>query len=302
MFVNPADRDLPSRTVTQDSLLLKEVLQSIDAQSCPTTYNFHMHTNCSDGKLDPAELMLQAVELGLQGMAITDHHSVKGYRLACQWMEDWRWRNPSSWGQKYRKKSKKKGRKPGRSVNSRNGKQISQPFDQQTGRPIVQQLSQVDSQQSRHTRKALPKKAPLKKALPKLWAGIEITSRLADTDVHILGYAFEPDDEAMKPYVKGSAPKGGDRQAHRVIGAIQAAGGIAVLAHPVRYRTDEITLINAAANLGIDGVETYYAYNNPAVWRPSPGKTERVAALALAHNLLSSCGTDTHGKLITRRL
>ncbi len=245
MSINPADWVIPHRTATQDSLLLREVLQSINAQSCPRTYNFHMHTNCSDGKLTPTELMAQAVEIGLSGMAITDHHSVKGYHRACRWMEDWRWHNPSSWSRK---------RKQGAKV------------------------------------------------LPKLWAGIEITSFLADTDVHILGYAFKPTDEGMKPYTQGSAPKGEDRQASRVIQAIQAAGGIAVLAHPVRYRTDEVTLIQAAAQLGIDGVETYYAYDNPKTWRPSPGKTERVQALAHEHSLLSSCGTDTHGKILTKRL
>lgn len=249
MSANPADRALTQavthRTATQDSLLLREVLQSINAQSCPRTYNFHMHTNCSDGKLTPAELMTQAVDIGLSGMAITDHHNVKGYRKARQWMEDWRWHNPCSWSRK---------RKPGT------------------------------------------------KSLPKLWTGIEITSYLADTDVHILGYAFRPGDEGMAPYVQGSAPKGDDREAGRVIRAIQAAGGIAILAHPVRYRTDEITLIRAAADLGIDGVETYYAYDNPKVWRPSPGKTERVQALADEHSLLSSCGTDTHGKVLTKRL
>ncbi|NJM97316.1 MAG: PHP domain-containing protein [Phormidesmis sp. RL_2_1] len=233
------------RTATQDSLLLREVLQSINAQSCPKTYNFHMHTLCSDGKLTPAELMTQAVEIGLHGMAITDHHSVSGYRQARQWMEDWRWHNPSSWGSK---------RKPGQ------------------------------------------------KTLPKLWTGVEVTADLADTDVHILGYAFRLGDEGMAPYLQGGAPKGDERQASRVIQAIQAAGGIAVLAHPVRYRTDEITLIRAAARLGIDGVETYYAYDNPKTWRPSPGKTERVQAIAREHNLLSSCGTDTHGKVLTRRL
>ena len=249
MSANPADRASTSqvtpRTATQDSLLLREVFQSISAQSCPKTYNFHMHTNCSDGKLTPAELMTQAVEIGLFGMAITDHHNVEGYRKACAWMEDWRWHNPSSWSRK---------RKPG------------------------------------------------VKALPKLWTGVEITSYLANTDVHILGYAFNPEDEGIKPYLQGSAPKGDDRQADRVINTIQAAGGIAILAHPVRYRTDETTLIREAVRLGIDGVETYYAYDNPKEWRPSPGKTERVHALAQEHSLLSSCCTDTHGKILTKRL
>ncbi len=251
-----------------------------------------MHTNCSDGKLDPSELMIQAVEIGLQGMAITDHHSVKGYRKACQWMEDWRWHNPSSWGQRQRRKGKiarrqAKGKKEGK----------PESYGQNPGQNNSQTLGEHNSQSTGNFQTNY-----IQKKLPKLWAGIEITSRLAETDVHILGYAFEPAAEVMRPYIQGSAPKGEDRQACRVIGAIQSAGGIAVLAHPVRYRTDEITLIKAAASLGIDGVETYYAYNNPTVWKPSPGKTERVAALAIANNLLSSCGTDTHGKLITRRL
>ncbi|MGB3300400.1 MAG: PHP domain-containing protein [Phormidesmis sp.] len=265
MSANPADRVsthetakiVTHRTATQDSLLLREVLQSINAQSCPKTYNFHMHTNCSDGKLTPAELMVQAVDIGLCGMAITDHHNLKGYREAQQWMEDWRWHNPSSWSRK-------------RSASSKS--------------------------------KASSKAQPRIKTLPKLWTGVEITSSLADTDVHILGYAFRPGDEGMAPYLQGASPRGSDRLAVRVIQAIQAAGGIAVLAHPVRYRTDEVTLIRAAARLGIDGVETYYAYDNPKVWRPSPEKTERVQALAQEHSLLSSCGTDTHGKVLTKRL
>ena len=249
MSASRAERASPQkaarRTATQDSLLLREVLQSISAQSCPKIYNFHMHTHCSDGKLSPSELMTQAVDIGLRGLAITDHHTVKAYRKACEWMEDWRWRNPSSWSAR---------RKPG------------------------------------------------VKTLPKLWTGVEITSSLADTDVHILGYGFRIDDEGMQLYLQGSAPKGVDRQADRVINAIQQAGGIEELAHPVRYRTDETTLIRAAVQRGIDGVETFYSYDNPKVWRPSPDKTERVQALADEYELLSSCGTDTHGRTLTRRL
>ncbi|MEL6470825.1 MAG: PHP domain-containing protein [Cyanobacteria bacterium J06623_4] len=254
MSASPADRastiGVTHRTATQDSLLLQEVLQSISAQSCPKTYNFHIHTHCSDGKLTPAELMTQAVDIGLKGIAITDHHSVKGYYGAREWIEDWRWHNPSRWNRKAK---------------------------------VGKSQSQI-------------------KSLPKLWTGIEITSSLAETDVHILGYAFRPRHESMRPYLQGSAPRGSDRKAHHVIQAIQAAGGIAVLAHPVRYRQDEGTLIRAAVEAGIDGVETYYAYDNPKVWRPSPGKTERVAALAAEYALLSSCGTDTHGKVLTKRL
>ena len=178
MSANPADRDSPSRTATQDSLLLRKVFQSIDAQSCPTTYNFHMHTNCSDGKLDPAELMAQAVEIGLQGMAITDHHSVKGYRKACQWMEDWRWHNPSSWGQRQRRKSKR--RRPNGKHQSRNQK--AESALQQTPVHKVNTYEIGTHKTGTHKTSSQPQRK-----LPKLWTGIEITSRLAETDVHILG-------------------------------------------------------------------------------------------------------------------
>ncbi len=138
--------------------------------------------------------------------------------------------------------------------------------------------------------------------LPRLWCGVEITSSLLDVDVHILGYAFNPNHGAFKHYLQGGAPLGQDRQAALVIKAIQAAGGIAVLAHPVRYRKSPEELIPAAAALGIDGVETYYAYDHPSEWRPTPQKTERVQLLAHAHNLLSTCGTDSHGMTLTRRI
>ncbi|ESA35262.1 metal-dependent php family [Leptolyngbya sp. Heron Island J] len=138
--------------------------------------------------------------------------------------------------------------------------------------------------------------------LPRLWCGIEITANLLEVDVHILGYAFNPQHEAFRGYVQGGAPSGDQRQAQAVIQAIQSAGGIAVLAHPVRYRRSPEELIPAAAALGIDGVETYYAYDHPAEWRPTPEKTERVEKLANAYELLSTCGTDSHGLTLTRRI
>ncbi|MEO0396676.1 MAG: PHP domain-containing protein, partial [Cyanobacteria bacterium P01_A01_bin.137] len=203
----------------------------------------HMHTHCSDGKLSPGDLMEQAIHLQLKSFAITDHHTIRGYQQACQWLENWRWTHPSNW--------------------SSNHPQVK---------------------------------------LPRLWCGVEITSSLLGVDVHILGYAFNPQHQAFKHYLQGSAPMGEDRQAKSVIQAIQAAGGIAVLAHPVRYRRSPEELIPAAAAMDIDGVETYYAYDHPAEWRPTPEKTERVQVLANAYNLLSTCGTDSHGMTLTRRV
>jgi predicted metal-dependent phosphoesterase TrpH len=217
----------------QDATALRQVFQALTAESCPRSYNFHMHTVCSDGKLQPEALIEQAIAIGLKGLAITDHHSVKGYRQAQQRLEQER---------------------------------------------------------------------SLTQNLPTLWTGTEINADLLNDEVHILAYAFNPDAEAMQPYLQRQIVSGADYQAGQVIAAIHAAGGLAVLAHPARYRRSPQELIAAAADLGIDGVETYYAYNNPSPWKPSPQQTEAVFQLGQAYSLLNTCGTDTHGLSLLQRL
>jgi predicted metal-dependent phosphoesterase TrpH len=215
----------------QDAVGLRLVFEAITAESCPRFFNFHLHTVCSDGRLSPQALIQQATEVGLKGLAITDHHSVKGYKQAQQWL------------------------------------------------------------------------AQQQKPVPQLWIGTEISAALLNDEVHILAYAFDPDEPDLQAYLQGESVQGDLYQAQQVIGAIHQAGGLAVLAHPARYRRSLHELIPAAAELGIDGVETYYAYSgNPSPWRPSPKETAEVEALASYHQLLNTCGTDTHGLNLLQRL
>jgi hypothetical protein len=235
------------RGMTGDAQLLRQIFDSVDAASCPHTYNFHMHTVCSDGKLTPAALTEQAVGIGLQAFAITDHHSLEGFYQARAWLEDWRWRHPTPLGQR----------------------QPTSKFGNST---------------------------------PRLFTGVEVTAILTETEVHILGYGFDPNCKAICPYLQGCAPKAALKAAKTVIDAIQAAGGLAVLAHPARYRLSAEILIAQAVELGIDGVETYYAYSNPEEWQPCPRHTPVMEALAQQYGLLTTCGTDTHGVNLLRRL
>lgn len=219
----------------QDVAALRRVLEAITAESCPRFFNFHMHTVCSDGRLEPEHLIEQAVNLGLQGLAITDHHSVNGYRRAQKWLDRW------------------------------------QQEDQ-------------------------------KRSVPHLWTGVEVNADLLSDEVHVLAYGFDLNHTAMQPYFQGKATTGESYQAAQVVAAIHQAGGLAVLAHPARYRRSLYDLIPAAAELGIDGIETYYAYNNPSPWQPSPKQTAEVFALSRHYNLLNTCGTDTHGLTLLQRL
>lgn len=220
-----------TKTLQTDVGRLKEIFQSVTAESCPHAYNFHLHTLHSDGRLEPQQLVQQAIKAGLASLAITDHHSVDGYWSALE-------------------------------------------------------LLQAQPSQS----------------LPQLWTGIEITSKLLETQVHILGYGFDPHHAALQSYLLGSAPAGHQAQANQVITALHEAGGLAVLAHPARYRRSVKELVSAAAQAGMDGIETFYCYGNKDPWEPSPSQTNTLMRLANQHNLLQTCGTDTHGLDICRRL
>jgi predicted metal-dependent phosphoesterase TrpH len=246
MLHSPAKTGWSAGASARDALKLRAIFETVNESSCPGDLNFHMHTLHSDGQLAVEDLIEQAIQLGLREFAITDHHTVKGYRRAKQYLEDWQWKHPA----------------------------------------LIQR---------RDHRQRL-------RRLPRLWTGVEVTSRLLDVEVHILGYAFKARHPALQPYLSGYSPRGHDQQAQQVIQAIQAAGGIAVLAHPCRYRRSPEDLIPAAAELGIDGVEVYYAYDNPKAWRPCPKKTPVVQQLANELGLLPTCGTDTHGKTLTRRI
>jgi predicted metal-dependent phosphoesterase TrpH len=237
MMVLKAPASIDRRPASQDLAALRAVFATIDADSCPQTYNFHMHTNRSDGQLHPDLLAQQAIDLGLKGFAITDHHQVSGFYAAQDYLIGWQRRTENA------------------------------------GQPM-----------------------------PQLWTGMEVTSVLLDVEVHILAYAFNPHHSALSDYLTGESPKGAIAEADRVISAIHQAGGIAVLAHPARYRKTKEELIPAAVAIGIDGVETYYAYNNPKPWTPSPSQTEEVAQLSHTYHLLNTCGTDTHGLNLTYRV
>jgi predicted metal-dependent phosphoesterase TrpH len=235
MVTHLAPEAEPLWVAAQDAVALRRVFEAITAESCPRFYNFHMHTVCSDGRLQPEQLIMQAQMNGLQGLSITDHHSTKGYRRAQQWLDNQHRTDPTC-------------------------------------------------------------------PLPHLWTGMEINAELLGDEVHILAYAFDPDHAAIAPYQQQEAVTGERGRAAQVIAAIHSAGGLAVLAHPARYRRSTTDLIHAAAAAGIDGVEAYYAYNNPNPWQPSPRQTQEVCSLSAIHSLLKTCGTDTHGMSILQRL
>lgn len=205
---------------------LRPVLQGITPSCCPGRVNFHCHTTFSDGSLSPVELADRALELGLEHLAITDHHSIAAHDPAASRL----------------------------------------CAAAESGRPV-----------------------------PRLWRGVEISCLLEGCLVHVLALGFGEDHASLEPYLQGQTAVGPALRAEAVLRAGRQAGALMLLAHPARYRIPFKWLISAADQLGFDGAETWYDYQQSDSWVPSPVVCEAIAAELRERGLLMSCGTDTHG-------
>jgi hypothetical protein len=202
------------------------VLASITPDCCPGRVNFHCHTICSDGSLAPEQLAAQAIALGLEHLAVTDHHTLGAHSV------------------------------------------VADCFAAAAARG---------------------------QAVPTLWRGVEISCLLEGCLVHVLALGFDAEHPSLHPYLQGCSVVGEALRAEAVLEAIRGANGLALLAHPARYRLPFQRLIAAAAALGFDGAEAWYDYAMQPTWQPTPVVCEAIAGDLRRRGLLWSSGTDTHG-------
>ena len=130
---------------------------------------------------------------------------------------------------------------------------------------------------------------------PILWSGVEITGTLQGCLVHILALDFNINNKDIQKYLKGISVSGYDLKADSIISAIHNANGLAILAHPARYKINFKDIIIEAHKLGFDGIEVWYNYERSFPWKPSQFICEKIDILTRKLKLLSTCGTDTHG-------
>ena len=210
---------------------MHKILKEINRDSCPHKINLHCHTNNSDGSLSPMDLFKQANDLGIEHLAITDHHSISAYIEIQNYIE--------------------------------------------TNCKV--------------------------KFTTKLWSGIEISALVNGCLVHILGYGFDVSSKWLEPYATGDSVKGSLLNASSVIYALKKSNGFSFLAHPARYRLPFSLLIKEAKSIGFDGVETWYDYDRSFEWKPTKYTCDQIYNEIKQYNLLSSCGTDTHGISLLKR-
>lgn len=243
-------------------------------------FDLHVHTNHSDGRLNPAEMVDLAVEKGLSGIAITDHDTTTGINEAIE------------------RSHKYDDFKviPGIEFSC-----IYQDEDVH----ILGYFIEYKSTSIKETTKTLKinRVHRSEKIINKLNdLGLEISLEdvrvFADEDFigrpHIAralinkGYVYSI-QEAFAKYLNRGQPAYVQRHSLSIedsINLIKSNKGISVLAHPGLLKNKEI--INHCISLGIDGIECVHS-------KHSQGDTKLFYSIVKENNLIGTGGSDCHG-------
>jgi predicted metal-dependent phosphoesterase TrpH len=245
--------------------------------------DLHSHTTASDGALRPAELIRAARAAGVTTLAVTDHDTLEGLREAVD-----------------------EGDRVG--VEVLTGVEISTTASTGAAVHVLGYLFRAEDPELRATlTRVLRGRADRNEAMAARLAelgmpvALEEVRALADGTVGrphfaramvIAGYVSSV-DVAFSRWLGDGKPACVDRAAltpAEAVRAIQRAGGVAVLAHPLSHRRSPehaLRELEAARDAGFDGVEVYYRNH-------TPGEVRMLRSFAAQLGLIGTGGSDMH--------
>ncbi len=240
--------------------------------------DLHVHSTASDGTFSPSEVVGLALELGLDVIALTDHDTLDGIDEA-----------------------KKAAENTPLEVVS--GIELSCEGDVtevhilgyfvENGREVLEStLQKIRDVRFERARKIVEKLAALGVPVPfervQEIAGGEVIGRPHIAQALVEAGHVTSTQEAFDKYIANDGPAYVPRYRltpSQAVDLIHRAGGVAVLAHPVRinYRKWLPELIE----IGIDGVEAYYPEHPPSL-------VQWLEKFAAEHRLIVTGGSDFH--------
>jgi len=247
--------------------------------------DFHTHSHASDGALSPSELIRQAIAAGISRFAITDHDTVAGYREVLQ-------QGPEL--------------PPGFDLVA--GVELSCVWSNTTihvvgldvdiEHPVLDAaLQRLDA--ARRERAEIIASRLEKEGMAGALAGAKAAAGSSQLGrPHFAAWMVEQGhsgdaNEAFDKYL-GSG-KMGDVKAcwpelAEVVEWIVVSGGMAVLAHPMKYRMTRMKLRRLVADFIAAGGRTIEVYSG----RQTADQTIDLCRLANEYDLLASVGSDFH--------
>lgn len=245
--------------------------------------DLHAHTLCSDGSLSPEELVLRAKEQSLDVLALTDHDTTDGIAAARSAAEK-------------------------NNIRLISGVEVSVTWEGKTIHVLglnidpdnkvlatgLASLRKIRDERAKKVAEKLEKKN-IKNAFEgaRALAKGSIVSR-----THFANYLVNEGhskniQNAFKHYLgdgKSGFVKVKWTSIDEAVGWIHGAGGLAVVAHPGRYKMGRGRMrafLDAFKECGGDGIEVISGSQHP-------GETPHFAKLAIEYELLASVGSDFH--------
>jgi 3',5'-nucleoside bisphosphate phosphatase len=244
-------------------------------------YDLHVHSTASDGTTSPEKILQMAAEMGLPGIALTDHDTLAGLAPA----EEYR----AAQGLELKFI-------PGIELNTDSGESelhILGYFVQYLHSPIQKHLAQIKIARYERAAKMVDR-------LRSMGLNISLEQVQGISQGDLIGrphvamalmqkrYVFSI-QEAFQKYIGRGRPGYVPRYKflpEEAIELIHKAGGVSILAHPGLIKEQE--KVQDIIKMGIEGLEVYY-----------PEHSEKQVGdyfhLAREHNLLITGGSDFHG-------
>lgn len=246
--------------------------------------DLHSHTSCSDGIFSPAELLAHAIASDVNMLAITDHDSIDAFKALDSGTLPFRLI-------------------PGIEFSSQWLKTDVHVLGLNVDPDSVALQAGIKQQQQHRADRAVRIAVRLAREL-RIPNPLAAVRELAHSDYnigrpHFARFLIESglvkdDSQAYKKYLGTGKPAWVRPEwatLDQSISWIHAAGGIAVLAHPARYKmtaTKLTRLVDSFVTAGGQGLEVVSGHQTADV-------TSHLARLCEKRGLLASCGSDFHG-------
>jgi predicted metal-dependent phosphoesterase TrpH len=250
--------------------------------------DLHTHTSESDGSCTPLELVDRALAMGLEALAITDHDTFAGYDQALE--------PARAYGLDLVCAIELSARTTG---DRRRTVHVLAYFLHEP--PPVEFRGWVSGLLASRRERNLRLVAKLQgMGVPIELSEVEKIGRTLTGRPHFArvliqkGFATDYED-AFRRYFGEAAPAFVERhgpEISEVAAQVTAAGGVAVVAHPIRLgvrdAASEEALIRELQDAGLRGIEVYHSDHGPADVR-------RYAGIAKKYGLAVTGGSDFHG-------
>jgi len=238
--------------------------------------DLHCHSTVSDGTYTPEDLVKLAVDIGLNGLSITDHDTTDAYERALPLARSHHL--PLLAGIEFSTVLL------GKSVHLLG-------YGYELGHPAIASLC------AKHKQRRTERNLQMVENLKNLRMPIELP--VAESSIgrpHLAQAMLEKGyvqtiQEAFKKYLGEGKPayaKGESVTVDETIYAIHAAKGIAIIAHP--HLIEEPYIIKNLLDFDFDGIECFYA-------KFSPEQNKRWLEIAEKKKWLITGGSDFHGSI-----